>query len=64
MKNAKKYKKIIKWFLIILLSVLLFALSNKFASLSRGYNAVGGEIFMLLIPFAVWIAPKMKGAKK
>ena len=64
MKNTKKYKKIIKWFLIILLSVLSFVLFNKFASLSRGYNAIGGEIFMLLIPFVVWVAPKMKGANK
>ena len=30
----------------------------------RGYNAIGGEVFMFLIPFFVWVAPEIKKSIK
>ena len=36
----------------------------KIATSDRGYNALGGEVFMLMIPFFVWIAPEIKKSIK
>lgn len=53
MKISSK-KKLIKWVLISILSVILFVLAHKLATAERTYNAIGGEMFMFLIPFFVW----------
>ena len=53
MKTSSK-KKFVKWALISILSVILFVLAHKLATAERTYNAIGGEMFMLLIPFFVW----------
>lgn len=47
-------KKVLKWVLISVLSVILFVLAHKLATAERTYNAIGGEMFMLMIPFFVW----------
>ena len=60
-KFLKANKKVIlKWFFVILLSVVAFLGLHKLATVERGYNAIGGEMFMFLIPFFVWIAPEIK----
>lgn len=56
----KNYKCIIKWLIVLLVSVLLYKLCHYVATLDRGYEAFGGEMFMFLIPFFVWIAPEFK----
>ena len=33
-------------------------------ALDRGYEAIGGEMFMFLIPLFVWIAPEVKKSIK
>lgn len=41
------------------IAVYLFA--HDTATVQRGYEAIGGEIFIFLIPaFVVWFAPKAK----
>ena len=60
----KNYKCIIKWLVVLLVSVLLYKLCHHIATLDRGYEAFGGEMFMFLIPFFVWIAPEFKKSIK
>lgn len=47
-------KKVLKWVLIFFVSVIAFAIAHKLATIERSYNAIGGEMFVLLIPFFVW----------
>lgn len=64
-KFLKENKKVIlKWFFVILLSVVAFLGLHKLATAERGYNAIGGEMFMFLIPLFVWIAPEIKKSIK
>ena len=62
LKANKKW--ILKWFFVILLSVVAFLGLHKLATVERGYNAIGGEMFMFLIPLFVWIAPEIKKSIK
>jgi hypothetical protein len=57
-------KCILKWTFVFVLSVLAFIVLHKLATIERGYNAIGGEMFMFLIPLFVWIAPKIKKSIK
>lgn len=57
-------KMILKWSFVFVLSVVAFAGLHKLATAERGYNAIGGEMFMFLIPFFVWIAPEIKKSIK
>ena len=64
-KFLKANKKVIlKWFFVFILSVVAFVSLHKLATAERGYNAAGGEMFMFLIPFFVWIAPEVKKSIK
>ena len=64
-KFLKANKKVIlKWSFVVVLSVGAFVGLNKLATVERGYNAIGGEMFMFLIPFFVWIAPEIKKSIK
>ena len=64
-KFLKSNKKVIlKWSFVFVLSVVAFLGLHKLATVERGYNAIGGEIFMFLIPFFVWIAPEIKKSIK
>ena len=55
---------IFKWFLVGVLTVVAFVGLHKLATIERGYDAIGGEMFMFLIPFFVWIAPEIKKSIK
>lgn len=65
-KNFLKANKkvILKWVFVIMLSMGAFIELHKLATVERGYNAIGGEVFMFLIPFFVWIAPEIKKSIK
>lgn len=64
-KFLKANKKVIlKWSFLFVLSVAAFVGLNKLAAVERGYNAIGGEMFMFLIPFFVWVAPEIKKSIK
>lgn len=64
-KFLKANKKVIlKWFFVVVLSVGAFGSLHKLATVERGYNAIGGEMFMFLIPLFVWIAPEIKKSIK
>ena len=45
----------VKWIVLSVLGIVLFMLAHKLAIVERSYNAMGGEMFMLLIPFFVWV---------
>ena len=60
----KNLKFFIKWSVVLLASVMFYKVCNYIATLDRGYEAIGGEIFMFLIPFFVWIAPEIKKSIK
>lgn len=64
-KFLKANKKVIlKWFLVGVLTLIAFVGLHKLATVERGYNAIGGEMFMFLIPFFVWVAPEIKKSIK
>ena len=64
-KFLKANKKVIlKWFFVFVFSAVAFAGLHKLATVERGYNAIGGEMFMFLIPFFVWVAPEIKKSIK
>ena len=64
-KFLKANKKVIlKWSFVFVLSAAAFVSLHKLSTAERGYNAIGGEIFMFLIPFFVWIAPEIKKSIK
>ena len=56
----KNLKFIIKWAVVLLVAVMFYKFCHYVATLDRGNEAFGGEIFMFLIPFFVWIAPEIK----
>ena len=60
----ENWKWILKWVFVFVLSVVAFILLHKLATIERGYNAIGGEMFMFLIPFFVWVAPEIKKSIK
>ena len=60
----ENWKWILKWVFAFVLSAVAFILFHKLATIERGYNAIGGEIFVFLIPFFVWIAPEIKKSIK
>ena len=60
----RNYKFIIKWSVVLLASVMFYKVCHYIATLDRGYEAIGGEIFMFLIPFFVWVAPEIKKSIK
>lgn len=62
LKANKRF--IFKWFLVGVLTLVAFIGFHKLATIERGYNAIGGEMFMFLIPFFVWIAPEIKKSIK
>ena len=53
-------KFITKWLIVLVVSFVLYDIFHDMATLKRGYNAIGGEMFMLMIPFWVWLAPSFK----
>lgn len=64
-KFLKANKKVIlKWSFVFILSAVAFVGLRKLATVERGYNAIGGEMFMFLIPFFVWVAPEIKKSIK
>ena len=63
-KKIKMIKKCIKWVCVLAISVTAFVVTHKIATSDRGYNALGGEVFMLMIPFFVWISPEIKKSIK
>ena len=60
----KNLKFIIKWVVVLLASVMFYKVCHYVATFDRGYEAIGGEIFMFLIPYFVWVAPEIKKSIK
>ena len=60
----KNLKFIIKWAVVLLVAVMFYKVCHYVATMERGYESIGGEMFMLLIPLFVWIAPEIKKSIK
>ena len=63
MKRAIKfikrhYEKITLAVIIIVAAYIGFDIMHEMATAERGYNAIGGEVFGLLIPFMCYVALK------
>lgn len=58
------YKPILKG--VILAGVIIYGYTvlHNIATAIRGYNAIGGEIFIFLIPVLVLLAPSLKEMKE
>lgn len=61
-KRNKKW--VIKLLSVIFVSIIAFDFLHDLGTLERGYNAFGGEIFMVLIPIFVWLFPEIKKSIK
>lgn len=48
-------KQIIKYILLTAAGVALFLLANHAATISRGYDAIGGEGAFILLPVLWWL---------
>ena len=58
LKNHRKF--IIKWSLVFGLTFYVFAKIHEAATLNRGCEAIGGEIFLFFIPVIVLYYPDIK----
>ncbi len=54
---SKRYKDIFEAIAIVGATALLYMLAHNIATIQRGYEATGGEIFIWLIPLAIAFAP-------
>ena len=55
------YKPILIGLFLAAVLIYGYTLLHNIATTERGYNAIGGEIFIFLIPFLYWVAPKKEG---
>ena len=53
----KRYKTIIKAIALVGATVGAFMMAHEVATIQRGYEAIGGEAFIWLIPFAIAVVP-------
>lgn len=53
-RKKHSYKNLIKWSLLIAGGILLFMAGSRQAFHQRGYEAIGGEVFLLLLPAAYY----------
>lgn len=64
MKQHSKLDAVLKYVLLTLLGVLLYKAAAEYALQTRGYFAVGGEVFILFLPvFYYGISKSVKEAK-
>ena len=59
-KIIKKHGKfIIEAVVITAATIAVFLMAHDIATAERGYEALGGEVFAFLIPYFIWLAPKL-----
>lgn len=58
MRRIMKNKKIKKWGIIALITVVVSIVIHEYGIIERGYNAIGGEILLFIIPFFIWMISK------
>lgn len=51
-------KTVIKYLFISLVGAVGFVAANSAATVSRGYDAIGGEVFFIILPVLWWIAER------
>lgn len=57
-RAIKTYTKAAKWLAIIAASLFLFTAAKGAALRARGYEAIGGEYALLLLPFIYYVAER------
>lgn len=60
----ENYKPILTGLFLAAVLIYAYTVLHNIATDERGYNAIGGEIFIFLIPYLCWMAPKKKGGRK
>lgn len=55
MRKIKTRRALLRWTVVIGVSVALFAFGREAALRERGYAAIGGEYLLLLLPAVVYI---------
>lgn len=54
----RNYKKIFVAVVVIVAVYIGFGIMHAIATAERGYNAIGGEVFVLLIPYICYVSHK------
>lgn len=53
-KNSPNPGTVVKYAILTLLGIWLYRLGAEYALQQRGYFAVGGEVFALMLPYFWW----------
>jgi hypothetical protein len=54
------YKPILKGLFLAAVLIYGYTVLHNIATAQRGYNAIGGEIFVFFIPYLWWAIKKLK----
>lgn len=46
--------KIVVFLILTLLAIFLFFVGHRFATLERGYQAIGGELLLAILPYVIY----------
>lgn len=57
------YKAIIKGLILIAVLIFGYIVLHDIATAERGYNAIGGEATIFLLPLLWWAKPSLKDIK-
>lgn len=49
-------RELVKLLAVIAASVIMYHLGHEYATIQRGYEAIGGEILIPLVPLLIWLA--------
>lgn len=56
MKNilTRTAYKIVVFLILTLLAIFLFVVGHRFATMERGYQAIGGELLLAILPYVIY----------
>ena len=60
----ENYKPILKGLFLACALIFGYTLLHNIATAQRGYNAIGGEIFVFFIPYLWWAIRSLKETKE
>ncbi len=62
--KKKKWREAAEFAVVVLVTLIVFALLRRAALMKRGYAAFGGEYLLFLLPVLYYIGKGMKSTKK
>lgn len=60
----ENYKPILKGLILACVLICGYEVLHNIATEQRGYNAIGGEIFVFFVPFLWWAFSSLRESKK